>query len=115
LHISPFREGGLTYGTPTWIWCVAVDDALYVRGYNGQKSSWYQAAVRQKGGRIIAAGMTKLPVLPRWKTEATFECRTLAAARASRKKRSRADSSPRYRSLMTFNATGHRRSTSNAL
>ena len=59
LHISPFREDGLTYGTPTWIWSVAVDDALYVRGYNGQSSRWYQAAVRQKAGRIIAAGLTK--------------------------------------------------------
>lgn len=59
LHISPFREDGKTYGTPTWIWSVAVDDALYVRGYNGQKSSWYQAAVRQKSGRITAAGMTR--------------------------------------------------------
>ena len=28
LHISPFREDGMTYGTPTWIWSVAVDDAL---------------------------------------------------------------------------------------
>jgi hypothetical protein len=36
LHISPFHEDGLTYGTPTWIWPVAVDDALYVRAYNGQ-------------------------------------------------------------------------------
>jgi Uncharacterized protein conserved in bacteria (DUF2255) len=27
LHISPFRENGKTYGTPTWIWSVAVDDA----------------------------------------------------------------------------------------
>jgi hypothetical protein len=59
LHISPFRDDGKTYGTPTWIWSVAVDGALYVRGYNGQKSRWYQAAVRQKAGRIIAAGMTK--------------------------------------------------------
>ena len=33
LHISPFREDGVTYGTPTWIWSIAVDDALYVRGY----------------------------------------------------------------------------------
>ena len=64
LHISPFRDDGKTYGTPTWIWSVVVDDELYVRGYNGQKSSWYQAAVRQKAGRIIAAGMTK---------EVTFE------------------------------------------
>ena len=59
LHIAPFREDGKTYGTPTWIWSVAVDDALYVRGYNGEKSRWYQAAVRQKAGRIITAGMTK--------------------------------------------------------
>jgi hypothetical protein len=64
LHISPFREDGKTYGTPTWIWSVVVDDALYVRGYNGQKSRWYQAAVRQKAGRITAAGITK---------EVTFE------------------------------------------
>src|SRR5271169_2241457 len=59
LHISPFREDKVTYGTPTWIWSVVVDDALYVRGYNGQKSRWYQAAVKQRAGRIIAAGMTK--------------------------------------------------------
>ena len=59
LHISPFRSDGKTYGTPTWIWSVAVDDALYVRGYNGQASRWYQAAVRQRAGRITAAGMTR--------------------------------------------------------
>ncbi len=64
LHISPFREDGMTYGTPTWIWSVAVGDFLYVRAYNGQKSRWYQAAVRQKAGRITSAGMTK---------EVTFE------------------------------------------
>ena len=33
LHISPFREDGKTYGTPTWIWSVVVDGDLYVRGY----------------------------------------------------------------------------------
>jgi hypothetical protein len=59
LHIAPFREDGVTYGTLTWIWSVVVEDALYVRGYNGQSSRWYQAAVRQKAGRITAAGMTK--------------------------------------------------------
>ena len=64
LHISPFRDDGATYGTPTWIWSVAIDGALYVRGYNGRNSRWYQAAVRQKAGRITAAGMTK---------EVTFE------------------------------------------
>ena len=59
LHIAPFRDDGVTYGTPTWIWSVAVGDGLYVRGYNGTESRWYQAALRQKAGRIIAAGMTK--------------------------------------------------------
>src|SRR2546428_5581925 len=59
LHISPFREDGVTYGTPTWIWSVAVGDDLYVRAYNGRSSRWYGAAVRQKAGRIVAAGLTK--------------------------------------------------------
>jgi hypothetical protein len=64
LFISPFREDGVTYGTPTWIWCVAVGEALYVRPFNGRKSRWYQAAVQQKAGRIAVVGMTK---------EVTFE------------------------------------------
>lgn len=64
LHISPFRDDGVTYGTPTWIWSVALDDSLYVRAYSGQDSRWYRAAMKQKAGRIIAAGTTK---------EVTFE------------------------------------------
>jgi hypothetical protein len=64
LHISPLREDGKTYGTPTWIWSVVVDGALYVRAYNGHDSRWYKAALRQKAGRIKAAGITK---------EVTFE------------------------------------------
>jgi hypothetical protein len=64
LHVAPLRGDGVTYGTSTWIWSVAVDDALYVRAYNGQNSRWYQAALRQKAGRISAAGLTK---------EVTFE------------------------------------------
>ena len=59
LHIAPFREDAKTYGTPTWIWSVVVGDSLYVRAYNGKNSRWYKAAMRQKAGRIIAAGMTK--------------------------------------------------------
>ena len=59
LHVSPFRADRTTYGTPTWIWSVAVDGALCVRAYNGQESKWYRAAVRQKAGRILAAGLTK--------------------------------------------------------
>ena len=59
LHIAPLREDGKTYGTPTWIWSVVVDGALYVRAYNGTDSRWHKAALRQKAGRITAAGMTR--------------------------------------------------------
>ena len=59
LHIAPFREDGKTFGTPTWIWSVAVEGDLYVRAYNGRNSRWHRAALRQKAGRITAAGMTK--------------------------------------------------------
>src|SRR5919202_1253098 len=64
LHIAPLRDDGVTCGTPTWVWSVVVDQSLFVRAYNGQNSRWYQAALRQKQGRITAAGMTK---------EVTFE------------------------------------------
>jgi hypothetical protein len=59
LHIAPFRDDGVICGTPTWIWSVVVDESLIVRACNGQDSRWYQAAARQKQGRITAAGMTK--------------------------------------------------------
>lgn len=64
LHIAPLRDDRKTYGTPTSIWSVAMDGALYVRAYHGKESRWYQAALRQQAGRIIAAGMT---------TEVAFE------------------------------------------
>ena len=59
LRIAPLRDDGVTYGTPTWIWSVVLDGALYARAYNGRSSRWHQAALRQKAGRITAAGMTK--------------------------------------------------------
>jgi hypothetical protein len=59
LHISPLRDDGVTYGTPTRIWSVVVDGDLYVRAYNGQSSRWYQAAMQQKAGRITAAGLAR--------------------------------------------------------
>ena len=59
LHISPFREDGKTYGTPTWIWAVVADGNLYVRAYNGVNSRWYKSAMQQKAGCIHAAGMIK--------------------------------------------------------
>lgn len=59
LKISPFREDGVTYGTPTWIWEVVVNGDLYVRAYNGIASRWHKSAIKQKAGRIYAAGMVK--------------------------------------------------------
>ena len=64
LHVAPLRDDRETYGTPTWIWSVVVDGALYVRAYNGKASRWYQAANRQRAGQISTAGITK---------EVTFE------------------------------------------
>jgi hypothetical protein len=57
LHITPFGQDGVTYRTPTWIWSVAVNGELYVRAYNGNKSRWYQAAMRQRAGRIMTDGV----------------------------------------------------------
>jgi hypothetical protein len=64
LRVSPLREDGVTYRSPTQIWSVAVDGDLYVRAYKGRESRWYQAAARHGAGRISAAGMTR---------EVTFE------------------------------------------
>jgi hypothetical protein len=64
LHVAPLRNDGKTTGTPTWIWCVEVDGDLYVRAYNGTRSSWYQSAIKQRTGQIVAAGNT---------TEVSFE------------------------------------------
>ncbi|MEV4997498.1 DUF2255 family protein [Streptomyces niveus] len=56
LFVSPFREDGTTYGTPTQTWALVVDGNVYVRAVNGRQSSWYQAAISQKAGRVRVAG-----------------------------------------------------------
>lgn len=56
LHVSPFREDGATYGTPTWIWSIVHDGRLFVRAYNGTDSRWYRAAMTQQAGRTHTAG-----------------------------------------------------------
>lgn len=58
LKIAPFHEDQKTPGTPTWIWEVVVENNLYVRAYSGVSSRWYQSAIKQKRGKIIAAGKT---------------------------------------------------------
>jgi hypothetical protein len=56
LYVSPFREDGSTYGTPTRTWALVVDGNVYVRAANGTASSWYQAAIAQKAGRVRVDG-----------------------------------------------------------
>lgn len=56
LKVSPLRADGRTFGTPTWIWCVRVDDDLYVRAYYGPSSRWYAAALARPDGSVHAAG-----------------------------------------------------------
>ncbi|APX24911.1 MAG: DUF2255 domain-containing protein [Rhodobacteraceae bacterium] len=58
-RIAPLREDGVTTGTPTFIWSVVAEGALYVRAYSGTESSWYRAALRERAGRISVAGMTR--------------------------------------------------------
>ena len=56
LKIAPFHPDMTTTGTPTWIWEVTVDNRLFVRAYSGKESTWYQAALAQQTGKILAVG-----------------------------------------------------------
>jgi hypothetical protein len=55
LYVSPFRDDGITYGTPTQTWALVVDGQVYVRAANGPTSRWYQAAITQGAGRVRVA------------------------------------------------------------
>jgi hypothetical protein len=52
LYVSPLREDGTTYGTPTRIWSVLVEVDIYVRPASGTASRWYAAAIAQQAGAI---------------------------------------------------------------
>jgi hypothetical protein len=58
LYISPFREDGITYGTPTLVWPLVVDGEVYVRAANGQQSSWYMAAMNQRADGSTSVAKT---------------------------------------------------------
>jgi hypothetical protein len=64
-HIVPYRDDHVTLGKPTHILPVAVDGELYVRAQEGERSSWYRAALRERGGQITAAGMTRMVAFER--------------------------------------------------
>ena len=52
LYVSPFRDDGVTYGTPTRTWALVVEGQVFVRAANGPTSRWYQAAITQGAGRV---------------------------------------------------------------
>ena len=56
LYVSPFRDDGATYGTPTRTWALVVNGHVFIRAANGPTSSWYQAAITQRAGRITVEG-----------------------------------------------------------
>jgi hypothetical protein len=60
IHISPFCDEGVTYGTSTCIWSVVIGDSLYVRGYNGHAS---YGSLRGLFQRAICIGASAASVL----------------------------------------------------
>jgi Uncharacterized protein conserved in bacteria (DUF2255) len=60
LYISPFREDGITYGTPTLVWPLVVDGEVYVRAAPASvgpitQGSRASPAVAVEIDRILAA------------------------------------------------------------
>ena len=53
--VAPFREDGVTPGTPIWVWAVAVDDGVFVRTAN-PLSRWFAAALAQQYGIAELSG-----------------------------------------------------------
>jgi hypothetical protein len=97
LHISPFREDGRTYGTPTWIWSVVVDDALYVRALSdamGDGTRNISAEVIAGSDRhMTRAALTTMtgrrPLITLWARSATRSPTTPSCSRLSRTRRRR--------------------------
>jgi hypothetical protein len=58
--VAPYRDNHVTLADPSWTWSVAVDGELYVRAYNGTRSSWYKSAIRERAGQISTGGLKKL-------------------------------------------------------
>lgn len=72
LHIAPFREDGSTYGTPTWIWSVALDDSLYVRGYNGQSRVGIRPRSSRRQAELSPPAWRKRLPSRLWKKQSTI-------------------------------------------
>jgi len=115
--LQTIREAGLEL--PNDISLLAFDDCEWFRAVRPSITTLSQPAddFADQAWSMLMARLNndRSPTL-RSEVHCTLVIReTLAAVRASRRKRSRAHSSPRYFSRITFSVTGHRRSTSNAL
>jgi len=53
LHIAPFRDDGVTYGTPTWIWSVAVDEGLYADTTGRSRAGIGRRSSRGRAGSLL--------------------------------------------------------------
>lgn len=86
-HLVPYRDDHVTLGKPTRLLPVAVDGELYVRAQDGTRSSWYQSAVGERSGQIIAAGVKRMVAFERapgeinLKIDAAYRARYAASPR----------------------------------
>jgi len=52
LTMKPYQTDMATFEEESPVWEVVVDGNVYSRGWNGQQTNWYMAAVAQSAGEI---------------------------------------------------------------
>ncbi|MGX6428506.1 DUF2255 family protein [Levilactobacillus yonginensis] len=52
LTMKPYNPDMTTFEEESPVWEVVVDGNVYSRGWNGQQTNWYMAAVAQNAGEI---------------------------------------------------------------
>ncbi|WP_125681696.1 DUF2255 family protein [Levilactobacillus yonginensis] len=52
LTMKPYNSDMTTFEEESSVWEVVVDGNVYSRGWNGQQTKWYMAAVAQSAGEI---------------------------------------------------------------
>jgi hypothetical protein len=61
LFVSPFRDDGATYGTPTQTWALVIDGDVYVRAASGHYEVTFEQAGEEVSDAIDAAYEAKYP------------------------------------------------------
>ena len=56
LYVSPYREYGTTYGTPTQTWALVVDGKVYVRAANGRAPAGIRRPSRRRPAASVWTG-----------------------------------------------------------